>query len=727
MLLSIIIVSYNTKDLLKQCLDSIIKSLTDYPLIDNKQQTSSKRVTARDQASSFSYEIIIVDNNSQDGTKEFLKEYQKTHPFIKTIFNKENLGFAKAVNQGVKKSRGKYILLLNSDINVLPGAIEKLISFAEQKKDVGVVAPKLLNSDKTPQPSCYHLPTIKRAIDEYWRGKRGAYEKYLPRGGNPVKVEAVVGAAMLIPRVVIDVVGLLDEKYFMYFEDLDYCQRIRKNGFSVYYLPSARLIHHHGASGKGKHKKMNRYLVESSKKFNGILKYNLLKLIISLSNIKKFIFIFFLILIALFWGIKSLLVIDYFSSHDGAFHLIRLFEFHKSVKEGKIPPRWAPGLAYGLGVPVFNFYYPLSYYLGEFLYLFFGSFSFSIRTLFVLGYFMGFFFAYLFLANFFSKIASLLGAFFYVFSPYIFLDIYVRGNLPEFLALMFLPGVFWVFEQTLRNPRKNYYWFLGSFLLAFFIMAHNIVSLLGVAWLFLFLFFSLLRIKMENKKVLAEKVMGIVAIFLFGLGMAAFFWLPALGEINLTYLSRERVFSWWNHFPTLKQLFYSPWGYGSSVIGAGDEMSFQIGIVHIFLALIAGVLFMIYVFERKINPFFYKNGLILFFSLSSFLLIFLMNHRSSFIWQHSPFLYRVQFPWRLLGFLMFSLLPLIAFLFEEVFKRRLSRWSYVFTAFILLSSFLCGALAFLFSIPFLPALYPIIVNRRTSPASNVTPLIVIGA
>ena len=299
MLLSIIIVSYNTKDLLKQCLDSIIKSLTDYPLIDNKQQTSSKRVTARDQASSFSYEIIIVDNNSQDGTKEFLKEYQKTHPFIKTIFNKENLGFAKAVNQGVKKSGGKYILLLNSDINVLPGAIEKLISFAEQKKDVGVVAPKLLNADGTPQASCYHLPTIKRAIDEYWRGKRGAYEKYLPRGGNPVKVEAVVGAAMLIPRVVIDVVGLLDEKYFMYFEDLDYCQRIRKNGFSVYYLPSARLIHHHGASGKGKPKKMNHYLVESSKKFNGALKYYLISVIIRLSRLTKIRFFLLLLVTAL--------------------------------------------------------------------------------------------------------------------------------------------------------------------------------------------------------------------------------------------------------------------------------------------------------------------------------------------------------------------------------------------------------------------------------------------
>jgi len=218
-------------------------------------------------------------------------------PFIKTIFNKENLGFAKANNQGIKIAKGEYILLLNSDTKILPGAVEKMINFAKNKKDAGIVAPKLLNGDgKTSQASCYHFPTVGRAIKEYWFGQKGVYEKYLPRGGNPVKVESVVGAAMLIPREVLNVVGLLDEKYFFYFEDLDYCQRVARSGFEVYYLPAAKIIHYGGQSGKRKPSRVNKYLVESSKKFNGLLKYFLIFVIIKLSRLAKIKF--FLLLLA---------------------------------------------------------------------------------------------------------------------------------------------------------------------------------------------------------------------------------------------------------------------------------------------------------------------------------------------------------------------------------------------------------------------------------------------
>ena len=280
--LSIIIVSYNTKELLKECVESIVSNI----------------------AKPLSYEIIVVDNNSTDGTKEWLsknkREKDAKHSSFKIIFNEQNVGFAKAVNQGIKESKGEYILLLNSDIKVLPGAIKGLISFAQRRKDVGVAAPKLLNKNgKTSQASCYKLPTIRGAINEYWFGKKGSYEKYLPRGGNPVKVEAVIGAAMLLPKTVIDVVGLFNEKYFMYFEDLDYCRRVNKNGLAVYYLPQIRMIHHHGASGKKTPSKVSHYLVKSSKKFNGFLKYNLISTIIKLSRLKKIPFLFLMMLTTL--------------------------------------------------------------------------------------------------------------------------------------------------------------------------------------------------------------------------------------------------------------------------------------------------------------------------------------------------------------------------------------------------------------------------------------------
>jgi len=291
-LLSIIIVSYNTKELLKQCVNSIIKSLANSPINELKN-----------------IEIIIVDNHSTDRTREYLLIFKRSHlGKLKTIFNKENLGFAKANNQGIKVAEGKYILLLNSDTKIVPGALEKMISFAQKRKDAGIVAPKLLNKGgKTSQASCYKLPTIRGAINEYWFGKKGSYEKYLPRGGNPVKVEAAIGAAMLIPKAVVDVVGLLDEKYFMYFEDLDYCRRVNKSGFMVYYLPQARIIHYGGQSGKKKPNKVNHYLTESSKKFNGFLKYNLIFIIIKLSRLKKIPFLFLMMLTALLTVICLLL------------------------------------------------------------------------------------------------------------------------------------------------------------------------------------------------------------------------------------------------------------------------------------------------------------------------------------------------------------------------------------------------------------------------------------
>jgi len=664
-LLSIIIVSYNTKELLEECIESVVKS-------------------SKHQASSASYEIIVVDNNSKDGTREYLEKLQnsKTQKFkkhqtsnIKVILNNRNLGFAKAVNQGIKKSKGKYILLLNSDIKVLPGTIKELINFVQKRKDAGIVAPKLLNKDgKASQASCYKLPTIRGAINEYWFGKKGSYEKYLPRGGNPVKVEAVIGAAMLIPKAVIDVVGLLDEKYFMYFEDLDYCRRVDQNGLAVYYLPQVKVIHHHGASGKKIPSKVSHYLVKSSKKFNGFLKYNLLKLIIYFSQIKNLLPFFLLILGCLFWAMKSLLGIDYFASHDSAFHLIRLFELNKSIKNFEIPVRWAPGLAHGLGVPIFNYFYPLSYYLGEIIHLLGGSFAFSIRAIFIGGYFLGFALAFLFLKNFFAKLPSFLGALFYVFSPYIFLDIYVRGNLPEFLALMILPGVFWGYTLILKERNKNVFTFsvgIASILFSLLIMAHNIVALLGAGWLVLFLLFSFL-FSVEKQRI--RKVLKVIFSLLLGLGLSAFFWLPAIGETKYTYLSQEKVFHWWNHFPTIKQLIYSPWEYGSSLIGSQDLMSFQIGIPHLFLALMGAILIFIYAFEKKIGILKHKKGLPFFSIFSSLFLVFLMNHRSSFIWRVFPPLARVQFPWRLLGFLNFSLISTITFLFGEIFKIRKNHW-----------------------------------------------------
>jgi GT2 family glycosyltransferase len=248
--LSIIIVSFNTRDLLKKCLDSLPSSS----------------------------EIIVIDNGSIDGTVAMVKEIKESK--IKIIENKENVGFVKAVNQGLKQAEGEYLLLLNSDIFVKNNALEKLITFAKDQPRTGVIGGKLINPDGSLQGSCFYLPTITRIIKEFWFNGPSSLTKYAPLGDKPAEVEAVSGAVFLIPKKVLHKVGFFDERYFMYFEDLDYCRRVRQAGFKVYYLPEAEFIHEHGASGRSIPQKTHRWLVESSKVYHGVIKYYLITFII---------------------------------------------------------------------------------------------------------------------------------------------------------------------------------------------------------------------------------------------------------------------------------------------------------------------------------------------------------------------------------------------------------------------------------------------------------------
>jgi GT2 family glycosyltransferase len=259
--LSIIIVSYNTENLTVKCLRSIFESKL-----------------------SLSYEIVVVDNASKDNSIKSVESLFKKHPRVRTtlIRNSENLGFAKANNQGVRVAKGEYILLLNSDTLVTSGQIETLYDFATQHPDAGIVAPQLMNANGTIQPSVYYLPTITRAIREFWlRGKK-FFSKYAPSSYEAVSVESVVAAAFLITPQARQHVGLLDERYFMYFEDLDYCRRTLAAGLRIYYVPQSQIIHFHGASGKDLAKQNDQWkrLIPSSKLYHGYLAHTLITFIL---------------------------------------------------------------------------------------------------------------------------------------------------------------------------------------------------------------------------------------------------------------------------------------------------------------------------------------------------------------------------------------------------------------------------------------------------------------
>lgn len=260
--LSIVIVNLNTKDLTLDCLESIKKN-----------------------AGHLDFEVLLTDNGSTDGSVLAFQKLGKEKFWngkFTLILNKENTGYAKANNQGIEKSRGKYILLLNNDTIVHANALQNLLEFAQKTPDAGVVGAKLLNIDKSLQKSCYHFPTIKNAIKEYWFGEKGLFEKYAPKGNKASMVDSVVGAAFLITPEARKRVGMLDARYFAYFEDIDYCRQTWKKGLKVYYLPSAVITHYHGATFKKMANESERWkkLIPSSKIYHGIVRHYILNAIL---------------------------------------------------------------------------------------------------------------------------------------------------------------------------------------------------------------------------------------------------------------------------------------------------------------------------------------------------------------------------------------------------------------------------------------------------------------
>lgn len=253
--LSIIIVSYNTKRLLQKCLDSL-----------GAEKKSKDR------------EIIVIDNASMDGSWQMVQE---KFPLVKLVKNTENMGFAKAVNKGISLAEGKSILLLNSDTEASENTLADLLEF-EKKVRPAIIGLRMLNADGSIQPSVFRLPTARGAFSEYWLGKKGSFSKYWPVGEESREVEAVSGGAMLISRAVLDKIGYFDERYFMYFEDMDFCRRARKAGFKIYYLPSAKVIHVHGASGRSlaSEEAQWRRLIPSSKIYHGAIKHFVINFIL---------------------------------------------------------------------------------------------------------------------------------------------------------------------------------------------------------------------------------------------------------------------------------------------------------------------------------------------------------------------------------------------------------------------------------------------------------------
>lgn len=248
MKISVIIVSYNTKKLLKECLDSLFEK--------NKDQNM---------------EVIVVDNASTDGSQLMVK---KNFPLVNFLENKENLGFATGNNIGLRRSKGEYALLLNSDTRFVENSIEKMIGFIEKNPKVGIASCQLIYENGEIQPSGGFFPSLWRVLiwmlfidDLPFIGKYlKSFHPHPPAfytQDNWYRREHfqdwVTGAFFLIRSKVIKDVGLLDENYFMYVEEMEYCYRAKKAGWEVIYNPITKIVHLGGQSGTSKNALLGEY------------------------------------------------------------------------------------------------------------------------------------------------------------------------------------------------------------------------------------------------------------------------------------------------------------------------------------------------------------------------------------------------------------------------------------------------------------------------------------
>ncbi len=251
--LSVVIVNYNSGNLLRGCLESLFKEI-----------------------SNLSPEVFVVDNSSKDGSEAVVGEF----PQVNLIENRSNLGFARAANKGIRRSKGRYVLLLNPDTILLHRSLGELVRFMDERPEAGVGGAKLLYPDGRLQLSCRRFPEYSFLLF----GRESILTRLFPKNrfsrqymltdldyDRVQEVDFEAGAAMIVRRSIFEEIGYLDEDFFLFAEDTDLCFRAKNSGWKVYFIPQAQIVHHLGASVE---KEKGRAVLEHHKSiYNFLLKH----------------------------------------------------------------------------------------------------------------------------------------------------------------------------------------------------------------------------------------------------------------------------------------------------------------------------------------------------------------------------------------------------------------------------------------------------------------------
>ncbi|MEK7533809.1 MAG: 6-pyruvoyl-tetrahydropterin synthase-related protein [Patescibacteria group bacterium] len=355
-------------------------------------------------------------------------------------------------------------------------------------------------------------------------------------------------------------------------------------------------------------------------------------------------------------------------THDGEYHVIRFYEFDKTLRDDDWYPRWAPDLNNGFGIPLFNYVYPLPNYFSFILHLFGVSFIDAFKLNMFFATIIGSAFFYLWAREFWGTMGGVVSSVFYTFSPYHFVEIYIRGSVGEVWALAFFPAFLWAFTRFVKNKQKIFLAF-SSLFLALIIFSHNILALMFFFFALSYIVFLIAQV--TNKKYL---ILNTLHLILISLGLSSIFWLPAILESNL--VKGLEIFDLTAHFPDLYQLLIPSWGSGFSGESLNNQLSFQIGIANLLAVLLSILLVTFKICNFRIfrhsgersdsriknrfwtrrvpdgNPSSQNDGkasAVIFFLVFFFFTFFLMLKASQPIWNNAPLMNYFQFPWRFLS------------------------------------------------------------------------------
>lgn len=410
-------------------------------------------------------------------------------------------------------------------------------------------------------------------------------------------------------------------------------------------------------------------------------------------NIFRKILPFIFIIILSFFAYKPLLNPGFFPIHDNT-QVARVFEMTKSLKDGMFPVRWVADLGYGYGYPIFNYYDPLPYYAGAVFGILGFDFLFSTKLIMLLGIIFAGLFMYLLAKEFWGKLGGILSALFYVYAPYHAVDIYVRGDVAEFWAYAFIPLLFYgLWRMYLENKWRHVV--IASISYAFIILSHNLTAVILSPFVLVFIIYLIF---LKRRKIKQKQIIMLFLPLLIGILISAFYILPAIFEINYT-----NVFSligggsdFRNNFVCLTQLWTGTWGFGGSVEGCADGLSFMIGKYHIVLSIILFAVSSYILFSKKYSKKFEKERnklLFLVFSFSGLLVAsFFTLEISRPIWELINIMSFLQYPWRFLIMVVFFASFICGSLLWYLEKFMKSKRNYlllsifIFIVFIILSA-----------------------------------------